>query len=148
MAYESVNGYCWPQSVAPGERVALHLSSSGARPVSVEVARVGTRRETVFTEAAVPADDHPTPTDAPEHGCDWPAACEIAVDADWRSGYYEVLLTIDVGGKARTSRAFFVVRPDLAATNAKILWAIDTNTWHAYHDFGGRNLYTGATQAA
>ena len=41
MAYETVNGYCWPQSVAPGERVALHLSSSGGRPVSVEVARVG-----------------------------------------------------------------------------------------------------------
>ena len=148
MAYETVNGYCWPQSVAPGERVALHLSSAGGRPVSVEVARVGMARDVVFEDAAVPADDHPTPTDAPERGCDWPAACEIVVDADWRSGYYEVLLTIDVDGKVRTSRAFFVVRPDLARTNAKILWAIDTNTWHAYNDFGGRNLYTGATQAS
>ena len=82
MAYETVNGYCWPQSVQAGERVALHVSSAGGRPVSVEVARVGRTREIVFTEHAVPADDHPTPTDAPEHGCGWPAASGIVVDAD------------------------------------------------------------------
>ena len=148
MAYETVNGYCWPQSAAPGERVALHLASAGSRPVSVEVARVGRRREVVFTEHAVPADDHPTPTDAPEHGCRWPVASEIAVGVGWRSGYYEVVMTIDVDGRTRVGRAFFVVRPDLATTSASILWAVDTNTWHAYNDFGGRNLYTGATQAS
>ena len=116
--------------------------------MSVEVARLGGRREVVFSEGGVPCGDHPTPTDAPERGCNWPAAAEIVVDAGWRSGYYEVLLTIDVGAKLRTSRAFFVVRPDLATTTARILWAIDTNTWHAYNDFGGRNLYSGATQVS
>ena len=120
MAYETVNGYCWPQSVGGGERVALHLSSSGARPVSVEVARLGWTREVVFAEGGVPAGDHPTPTDAPEKGCDWPVASDIAVERSWRSGYYEVLLTIDVDGLQRTSRAFFVVRPDLATTTARI----------------------------
>lgn len=148
MAYETVHGYCWPQSVAPGEPVALHLSSTGGRPVSIEIARVGGERSVVFVEHGVPADDHPTPTDAPEHGCRWPAASEFTVDASWRSGFYEVLLTIDVDGRRRESRAFFVVRPDLATTSARILWAIDTNTWHTYNDFGGRNLYTGATQAS
>ena len=77
MAYETVNGYCWPQSVAPGERVALHLSSSGGRPVSVELARVGATRDVVFSEGGVPAGDHPTPTDAPEQGCGWPVTAEI-----------------------------------------------------------------------
>ena len=33
MAFETVTGYCWPQSVAPGETVGLHLSSAGDRPV-------------------------------------------------------------------------------------------------------------------
>ncbi len=79
---------------------------------------------------------------------DWPVAAEVSVDDGWRSGYYEVLLAIDVDGKQRESRAFFVVRPDLATTTSTILWAIDTNTWHAYNDFGGRNLYTGATQVS
>jgi hypothetical protein len=148
MAYETVNGYCWPQSVAPGEPVSLHVSSAGGRPVSIEVARIGRRRDVVFEEHGIPASDHATPTDAPEHGCGWPAAAEIAVGSGWRSGYYEVLLTIGVDAKQRSSRAFFVVRPDLATTTATMLWAIDTNTWHAYNDFGGRNLYTGATQSS
>ncbi len=148
MAFETVTGYCWPQSVGRGDRVALHVSSAGERPVSVEVARIGATRTVVFGEDEIPAGDHPTPLDASEHGCRWPVASEIAVDADWRSGYYEVLLSIDVDGKRRESRAFFVVRPDPATTTSTILWAIDTNTWHAYNDFGGRNLYSGATQVS
>ena len=49
MSFETVTGYCWPPSVAPGEAVALHLSSAGGRPVQVEIARVGgtLRREDV-----------------------------------------------------------------------------------------------------
>src|SRR6056297_1317129 len=89
MAYETVTGYCWPQSAAVGERVALHLSSAGGRPVSIEVARVGAEREVVYEEHGVPAGDHPTPTEAPEHGCGWPVAIEIDVDPSWRSGYHD-----------------------------------------------------------
>jgi hypothetical protein len=148
MAFETVTGYCWPQSAAAGERVALHLSSAGARPVSIEVACVGATRHVVAEMTGIDAGDHPTPPDATEKGCDWPAATEIVVGADWPSGYYEVLLTIDVDGKRRQNRAFFVVRPDVATTTARILWALDTNTWHAYNDFGGRNLYSGATQVS
>ena len=32
--------------------------------------------------------DHPRPAHADRDGCGWPAACEIAVGADWPSGYY------------------------------------------------------------
>ena len=49
MGREVVTGYCWPQSVDAGEQVGLHLSSSAGRPVRVEVARVGARREVVFS---------------------------------------------------------------------------------------------------
>ena len=61
MAREVVTGYCWPQSVGSGERVGLHLSSSGGRPVRVEVARVGAGREVVFRSDAVDAEEHETP---------------------------------------------------------------------------------------
>ena len=143
MAHETVTGYCWPQSVAAGEAVGLHLSSAGGRPVDVEVARVGGTRDVVWSET-VGADHHPTPEGADANGCDWPVAVSVDVGEGWRSGYYEVVLTIDVDGRPRTGHAFFVVRPTPASTNT-VLLQLATNTLHAYNDFGGRNLYTGGT---
>ena len=72
----------------------------------------------------------------------------MTVDPGWPSGYYEVVLSIDVDGKTRRSHAFFVVRPQPGPSQQPILLALGTNTWHAYNDFGGRNLYTGATQVS
>jgi hypothetical protein len=150
VSYETVTGYCWPPSIAPGGAVALHLSSAGGRPVQVEIARIGATRDVVWSDT-VPAGDHPTPRHAFSQGCDWPAAASVTSGNDWRSGYYEVELTIDVDGKLRREHAFFVVRPsatpDQGPTNT-ILLALATNTWYAYNDFGGRNLYTGATTSA
>ena len=103
MGREVVTGYCWPQSVCSGGQVGLHMSSSAGRPVRVEVARVGARREVVFSSAAVAADEHDTPKDASSKGCGWPVAMTLDVDPAWRSGYYEVVMEIDVGeeGAAR-----------------------------------------------
>src|ERR1700745_1457710 len=157
MAREVVTGYCWPQSVGTGEQVGLHLSSSGGRPVRVEVARVGAGRDVVVRSAAgaargvvfrwdaVAADEHATPKDASARGCGWPVALTLDVDPAWRSGYYEVVMEIDVGEKVRRGYAFFVVRP---SPGARIVVALATNTWHAYNDFGGPNLYTGGTHVA
>ena len=54
-------------------------------------------------------------------------------------------MEIDVGEKVRRDYAFFVVRPQ---PGARIVVALATNTWHAYNDFGGPNLYTGGTHVA
>jgi len=145
MAREVVTGYCWPQSAVGGDEVGLHLSSSGGRPVRVEVARVGARRDVVLRADAVAAGEHAVPSRASSEGCGWPSALSIRVDPSWRSGYYEVLLEIDVGDKVRRDRAFFVVRP---TGGARIVLALATNTWHAYNDFGGTNLYNGGTHVA
>src|SRR5690349_6974461 len=115
MAREVATGYCWPQSVAGGEQVALHLSSSGGRSVRVEVARVGVRREVVFRSESVSADEHEIPKHASAQGCRWPVALTLDVDPTWRSGYYEVVMEIDVGEKVRRDYAFFVVRPRAGA---------------------------------
>lgn len=147
MAFETVTGYCWPQSAAAGETVGLHLSSAGGRPVHVEVARIGAER-TVVHDEVVDAGDHPLPADAWRDGCDWPVATSFAVDPSWRSGFYEVTLDIDVDGRRRRSHAFVVVRPPTGAPTARILVALATNTWHAYNDVGGGNLYTGRTQVS
>jgi len=146
MTYETVTGYCWPQSIAAGEAVDLHLSSAGSRPVEIEIVRVGAERS-VMWNGTIEAGDHLTPRDASARGCDWPSASAVSTDAGWRSGYYEVLLAIDVDGRRRESHAFFVVRPPADSPNT-ILLQLATNTWHAYNDFGGQNLYTGGTHAS
>jgi hypothetical protein len=143
VGYDTVAGYCWPQSIGQGGSVALHLSSSGARTVEVEIARVGGTREVVWVDR-VPAGDHPVPARAWELGCDWPAAAVVTALPEWRSGYYEVVLTIDVDGVMRRDHSFFVLRPPADSTNT-ILLQLSTNTWYAYNDFGGLNLYTGGT---
>src|SRR5947199_7738319 len=127
MGREVVTGYCWPQSVAAGEQVALHLSSSGGRPVRIEVARVGGQRDVVFRADAIAADEHETPKDASAKGCRWPAALTMDVEAAWRSGYYEVVMEIDVGEKVRRDYAFFVVRP---SPGTGFVLALAMNTWH------------------
>src|SRR3984957_19715869 len=126
MGRDVVTGYCWPQSVGPGGQVGLHLSSSAGRPVRVEVARIGGRREVVFRSEAVTAGEHETPKDAASKGCGWPVALTLEVDPTWRSGYYEVVMEIDVGEKVRRDDAFFVVRP---SPSARIVVALATNTW-------------------
>jgi hypothetical protein len=131
--------------VCAGERVGLHMSSAGGRPVGVEVARLGVRREVVFRAEGVAADENETPQDASSSGCRWPAALELTIGPDWRSGYYEVVMEIEVGEAVRRDYAFFVVRP---IAGARIVLALATNTWHAYNDFGGQNLYTGGTHVA
>ena len=94
MTREVVAGYCWPQSVRAGEHVGLHMSSSGGRPVRVEVARIGAQREVVLRADAVAADEHEVPTGAAATGCGWPVALTVDVDSTWRSGYYEVVMEI------------------------------------------------------
>jgi hypothetical protein len=116
--------------------------------VTVEVARCGWKREVVLREEGVEAGDHPTPLDAAQQGCGWPVAWTFRVEAGWRSGYYEVALEIEVDGKVRREHAFFVVCPPAGAPTALALLALATDTWHAYNDFGGRNLYTGATHVS
>jgi hypothetical protein len=145
MTRETIAGYCWPQSAGPGERVGLHMSSSGDRPVRVEVARVGAKRDVVLHSALVMTREYGTPTSASSTGCDWPVALEIEVDPSWRSGYYEVVMEIELGEKVRRDYAFFVVRP---TSKERIVLALATNTWHAYNDFGGTNLYTGGTHVS
>ena len=121
------------------------MSSSGARPVRIEVARVGGQREVVLRSASVTTEEHETPKTASSTGCGWPVALVVDVDPSWRSGYYEVVMEIEVGDKVRHDYAFFVVRP---TSKERIVVALATNTWNAYNDFGGMNLYTGGTHVA
>lgn len=137
--------YCWPQSGLPGEAIGVHASGPGV-PAQVIVARIGAKRERVWT-AEITLTPHDIPTDAAAHGCGWPAAVEIPIGEDWRSGYYEVTLRTDAGRIAHEAVAFFVVRAAVVDPSRPLL-ALCTNTYNAYNDIGGRNLYEGGTQVS
>ena len=137
-----LEAYCWPQSAAPGEPVALHVATD-APSFDVTVARVGAGNDVVWRADGLVAGEHPTPDDASAGGCGWPAALEIPVGEDWRSGYYAVELT---AGSDRCD-AFLVVRPR-DDDPAPILLVLSTSTWNAYNDWGGPSLYTGGTRVS
>ena len=84
-------------SVRPGETFALHASSNTPN-CTLEIARVGASREVVLTRAVV-VGDHPTPDEADRNGCGWPVATQVEIGADWRTGYYDIVLT-DAAGEA------------------------------------------------
>ena len=135
-----LDGYAWPQSVLPGEEVALHVSSSG--PFGVEVAKEGGERRIVWRQESVPGTERPVPATASADGCGWPTTLTVPVGEEWASGYYAVSLT---NGDQR-GEAFFVVRP--GRQRSGILLVLSTSTYNAYNDWGGPSLYTGGTHVS
>jgi hypothetical protein len=133
-----VLGYCWPQSVATGDELTLHLSATAPATVPLTIERDGLHPKVVWTGDAA-CTPHPLPDDAPERGCSWPATVQLQV-GDWPTGCY----LVRTGEGAAV--AWFVVRGP--ARPGVPLLKLATNTWNAYNDVGGRNLYTGAVAAS
>jgi hypothetical protein len=142
--WPTVEGYAARQSVPAGEPVDVHCASRVSE-VAIEVARLGVEREVVWrTTAAV--DDHAVPDRAWQAGCNWPVTATIPTEGDWRAGLYEIQLS---AGDAQedVSQAFVVVRHP-GPERPTILFVLSTNTWQAYNQWGGRCLYSGATEVS
>jgi len=133
-------GYTDQLSYTPGDRVQIHVSS--ASKYSIEVARLGLKREVVWRKDDLPAIKQAIPADASSHGCKWQATASLTVGDDWRSGYYSVRMdSPGVAEKTPRRDAFFVVRPKNPGKNAKILIQLSTNTYNAYTNWNGYSLY-------
>ena len=135
-------GYCWPQSGFPGDAIALYASAPG--PVDVEVVRDSGPAEVVWRAEGIAGMPREVPTTVVEDGCRWPVAVTIPTDANWPSGMYLVRLHRAGERHADPSPRGSSLRARRPAPSGCIL-VLATNTWNAYNDFGGRNLYTGAT---
>ena len=143
-----VEGYAGQLSVAPGEEVPFHVSTS-ASGFSVEILRLGASNETVWRGADLPGRAHPVPENASSHGCGWPVAFRVPVGADWRSGYYVARFRISDSGGAWTHRgrrtaeseAWFVVRSATPGSRTRILLQLSANTYNAYNNWGGFSVY-------
>ena len=137
-----IEAYCWPQSVAAGEPVALHVSTDTGT-FNMKVARDGATRDVVWSATGVAGAHLTAPSDAAANGCGWPLTLAIPTDGDWASGYYAV--TVSTGDEH--ADAFAVIRPQ-ADDPAPILMVLATTTWNAYNDWGGPSLYTGGTRVS
>jgi hypothetical protein len=158
---ESVEGYCVPLSVEPGEHVSLHTGvtrrlragavDAASREIgfAVEVARLGATREIVWRVDGLVAKPHPVPTEAFARGAGYPESLRIPTRADWPSGFYEVRLRAHRPDGTSVDRcACFILRAPSGTRHDRPLFALATNTWNAYNDWGGANLYTGATHVS
>src|SRR6185503_6609828 len=113
-----VEGYTGQVSYQAGEEVSLHVSTS-AKTWTLEIARLGAVREVVMTKTALTGATHAVPENASSHGCGWPEAFKFTLPADWKSGYYQVVLRAsDSGGpyvqrnrRTAEGEGFFIVRP-------------------------------------
>ncbi len=143
-----VEGYAGHVSHAPGDELTLHVSTSAAS-FSVEVARIGANKASVWSADAVPGREHPVPVDASASGCRWPTALALKIPEDWRSGFYRVTLRARDGGGTFTQRGartaegtcYFVLRAAEPGKTSKILLQLSTHTYNAYNNWGGFSLY-------
>jgi hypothetical protein len=143
-----IEGYTSQLSYAPGDDVALCVSTTAAK-YNVEISRVGAKREVLLTKKDVAGKEHPVPENCSSHGCNWPASFKFKIPADWKSGYYGVALSaedrggqfVQRGRRTAASEAFFVVRAADPGKSSKILLQLCTNTYNAYNNWGGHSLY-------
>jgi hypothetical protein len=136
----TLEAYCTPSSIAPGDPFSLHVSTDAGR-FDVEVAREGADRESVWRGTGR-SKVHEVPPDAASTGCGWPLTLEIPTEDTWRSGYHAVTV---IAGDERAD-AFVVVRP--SEQRAPAILVLSTTTWQAYNDWGGPSLYTGGTRVS
>ena len=152
----AAEGYFDRCSYEPGDVATMHLGATNAHPsgrvtpaegpldVDIELARLGAGPMVVANWSGVRATNHEIPVDASARGAKWPATFDFPVDASWRSGWYEaVIRAVRTDGSTVERRAGFVVRAPSGTPRSKVLLELSLNTWNAYNDWGGSNLYVG-----
>ena len=146
-----IRAYPRAPSIRPGETLTLHVATD--RPhFRVEVYRQGRTLERVVDVG--PFDGVDVPGGPPDEDWGWPGY-PIPVGSDWQSGaYVAMLVEIDEDGTehapdrsttfATSGKALFVVRSARPGADARILYKLSTNTFHAYNGTGYGSLYAEA----
>ena len=134
--------YAWPLSAVAGQEIAVHARGP-LGTARLEIARVGAERIVVHRQD-VSLSPQELPPDADAFGCEWPAISVVTVDGAWASGYYEIVVRLGDGAEVV---AFFVVRAASPNPDRPLL-VLTTNTWNAYNDMAGTNIYNGGTHAS
>lgn len=139
-----VEGYCWPLSAAPGQRISFKTSGGNSCTATIK-RHTSTSADIVSEQMAEMSFDSPVqPTPAqPWHvGCGWNETFRLNVRASWRSGIYSASC---VDGEGHHADITFVVKPRPTQRSQVALLA-NTNTWLAYDGWGGASKYSGSAR--
>ena len=138
----TVEGYCKPVSVRPGEVLSVYISAA----VDYEVTYIR------LTDLDLNTDENSVPLLRPNSynarfqeaydnawrdGCNWEPSFSLVVPLDWHSGIYAVKCA---GSDGCVTYIVFIVKPKLGKAGHFLVLA-NTNTWNAYNSWGGRSRY-------
>ncbi len=135
-------GYTPKMSYAPGDQVALHVSTTAAE-WDLEIGRDGSAYQPLLTETGLPGQHHETPRDCSVIGCDWPAAYEFTIPGDWPPGGYLATFRARRGGDTVEEHHVILLRSADGAPFPPYVLVCATGTWLAYNCWGGSNHYEG-----
>lgn len=127
-------GYANRMSVRPGEQISFHISNSRSY-YDILVFREGARRELVKTIPGLRGQLQPVPETGYRDGFGWHAVTSFKVPDDWKSGVYIATFPTVQGIR----ELLFVVRPK--TPRAPVLLTIETNTYAAYNNVGGKCFF-------
>lgn len=124
-------------SAYPGEEIHIHASAE-THPCTLKISRVGKKTIEKACFKGLTIDQHATPENADQNGCDWPAAFSFKVGDDWQAGYYDLCLSGPDGSK---THHFICVKKAKTRAKACAVIILATNTYAAYNYWGGSNAY-------
>ncbi len=139
-------GYTDRMSYAPGDRVALRVSTT-AQNWTLEIGRDGQDYEPLLHETNLPGMHQTTPPDCSVNGCDWAVAYEFTIPDDWRPGGYLITFSAEQDGDRVEEHHLFLLRRAADRVPAPYVLVCATGTWLAYNCWGGSNHYQGITGA-
>lgn len=137
-------GYTPEMSYAPGDRVALHVSTTAAE-WDLEVGRDGLTYHPLLTVTGLPGVHHPTPEDCSVKGCGWPEAHAFTIPEEWVPGGYLITFRARSGQDLVEEHHIILVRSAPDASPPPYVLVCATGTWLAYNCWGGSNHYEGIT---
>jgi hypothetical protein len=142
-----VEVYASQTDALPGDRVALHVSTTPAATYRVLVYRIGwyggigARR--VASAPTEQGESQPVPAPDPATGeiaANWPATDTVTFGKRWVTGYYDVRVLLTTGPEAGKSADTYVILRQ-PASRTQMLVQVPVNTWQAYNGWGGKSLY-------
>lgn len=137
-------GYTPEMSYAPGDRVALHVSTT-ATEWDLEIGRDGLVYQPLLTETGLEGVHHPTPADCSVNGCGWPETFTFTIPESWTPGGYLMTLRARRGDDLVEEHHIILVRSASDAPPPPYVLVCATATWLAYNCWGGSNHYEGIT---
>jgi len=137
-------GYTPEMSYAPGDRVALHVSTT-ATEWDLEIGRDGLVYQPLLTETGLVGVHQPTPADCSVKGCDWPETYAFTIPESWTPGGYLMTFRARRGDDLVEEHHIILVRSASDVPPPPYVLVCATGTWLAYNCWGGSNHYEGIT---